>query len=469
MVKFMKNYSIWNEEKKVNLPSLQKDCTVDVAIIGGGLTGLSIGYQLKDTNFKTIILEQNECGRGVTSKSTAKITYLQEHIYHKIKRFGDEKKAQKYLESQREAVVLLKEIIEKEKIACDFESSPSYLFVTDEKNKPKLDKEYQFYKQNGVNITKTKLKNYPAIKVDDTYVFHPIKYINGLKKILKDQIYENSRVEKITQKENEYVLCVNGYTVKAKNVVLATHYPYFIYPFFFPLKNHVETSYVKAIKVSKPLKINGINLDKENLSFRFYKDYCLLLFHSSMSSARKNLRDNFIEKGEYNWTNKDVISNDYLPFIGKITKDDSFLIACGYNTWGFTNATLAGRIIKDILCKKKNKYSFLFDPKRRRNLNKFIRFFVDAGNTLTAILKSTKKNPNNQNVEYRKMKGKSVAVYIDENKKEHIVLNRCPHMKCGLVFNEVEKTWDCLCHGSRFDIDGKCLEGPSNQDISFDL
>ena len=60
-----------------------------------------------------------------------------------------------------------------------------------------------------------------------------------------------------------------------------------------------------------------------------------------------------------------------------------------------------------------------------------------------------------------------MAIYIDENKKEHIVLNRCPHMKCGLVFNPLEKTWDCLCHGSRFSIDGKCIEGPSNLDISF--
>ena len=89
------------------------------------------------------------------------------------------------------------------------------------------------------------------------------------------------------------------------------------------------------------------------------------------------------------------------------------------------------------------------------------------GCSVKAILKSTKNNVNNMGVIYKKIDGKNVAIYKDKNGKEHIVLNKCPHMKCGLVFNEVEETWDCLCHGSRFTIDGKCIEGPSNFDISF--
>ena len=84
-----------------------------------------------------------------------------------------------------------------------------------------------------------------------------------------------------------------------------------------------------------------------------------------------------------------------------------------------------------------------------------------------ALIKSGKNNVNNQEIIYKKIDYQDVAIYIDENKKEHIVLNRCPHMKCGLVFNSLEKTWDCLCHGSRFSLDGKCIEGPSNLDISF--
>ena len=141
-----------------------------------------------------------------------------------------------------------------------------------------------------------------------------------------------------------------------------------------------------------------------------------------------------------------------MPYIGSITKDNTFLIACGYNTWGMTNSILASIIIRDIILNKDNPYISLFSPKRNFNLSKIIRFPIDIKSNIKALIKSTKTNVNNSK---------------DELNKEHIVLNKCPHLKCGLVFNEIEKTWDCLCHGSRFDIDGKCLEGPSNYDITF--
>ena len=96
-----------------------------------------------------------------------------------------------------------------------------------------------------------------------------------------------------------------------------------------------------------------------------------------------------------------------------------------------------------------------------------VRLPLDIGCNVKSIIKSTKNNVNNSNVIYKKINGEKVAIYKDTNGKEHIVYNRCPHMKCGIVFNEVENTWDCLCHGSRFDLDGKCIEGPSNYDISF--
>ena len=187
----------------------------------------------------------------------------------------------------------------------------------------------------------------------------------------------------------------------------------------------------------------------------------------------KSIKGNFENlKKKYNfdyvWSNKDIITNDYLPLIGKLDEDDDgVLLACGYNTWGMTNATLASMILRDIILKRQNKYIELFRPDRLLSWNKVVRFFPDAYGSVKAILKSNKGNVNNSKVIYTKLDGKNVAIYKDENNKKHIVLNRCPHMKCGLVFNEVEKTWDCLCHGSRYDIDGKCIEGPSNHDITF--
>lgn len=243
-----------------------------------------------------------------------------------------------------------------------------------------------------------------------------------------------------------------------------------------PLKSYVETSYIGAKETTEYKNISAINIDKPTISLRYHENqnkYLIYLYNSYMSCNIKNIKDNFgellkHEDFDYVWSNKDIITNDYLPYIGRIYKNnDTFLMASGYNTWGISNGTLAGKILADIIMRSSNKYEKLFDPNRSFNLSKLVRLPIDIASSGKSILKSTKGNVNNQNVIYKKIKGINVAIYIDEKKKEHIVLNKCPHMKCGLVFNEIEKTWDCLCHGSRFDIDGNCIEGPSNYDISY--
>lgn len=475
---FMKNKSIWLEVKNKTLKCVTKDLECNTVIVGGGITGLSTLYQLRKENVDTILVERNRCGEGVTARSTAKVTYLQEKEYMNIRKFGKVNVAKEYLESQLIAIKELKRIIEKENIDCDFKEATSYLFTDEEENRKKIDDEYDFLKSAGADVEYEKSKEYKyAIKAKGNYMFHPVKYVLSLRNILQEYIYENSKVEKISRKNGEYKCYVNGFVIKAKHVVVATHYPYFILPLLLPFKNHVETSYVGAKKVKEFKNINAINIDNKTISYRYHQDgknnYFIYLTNSMASPNVKSIKDNFEDlkkkdNFDYIWSNKDIITNDYLPLIGKIDEDDDgVLIACGYNTWGMTNATLAGMVLRDIILKRQNKYIELLRPDRLLSWNKVVRFFPDAYGSVKAILKSGKGNVNNKNVIYTKLDGKNVAIYKDENNKEHIVLNRCPHMKCGLVFNEVEKTWDCLCHGSRYDIDGKCIEGPSNQDITF--
>lgn len=465
--------------KSKELKSVNSNLECDTLVIGGGMSGLSILYQLKKANIKTILVERNRCGQGVSARSSAKITYLQGSIYQNIRRFGNIKLAKQYLNSQIAAIAELKRIVKKEHIDCDFAVATSYLFTDYEKNKDKLQQEYEFLKSAGAKVQfleNTELFKY-AIASDDTYMFNPVKYMLGLKDILKDSIYENSKVKKIVKLKSHYEVAVNGFVIKAKHVVIATHYPYFLLPMLLPFKSHVETSFVGAARVDEYKNINAINIDKEIISFRYYKtgenNYFIYLLGSTPSCNIKSIKENFAYFKEnknfvYEWSNKDIITNDYLPIIGKIDdEDDGALIACGYNTWGMSNSTIAGVIIKDIICKKENEYIESFRPNRLLNLNKVVRFIPDMIGNVKAFVKSNKNNCNNKKVCYTKYEGKRVAIYKDEKGLEHMVLNRCPHLKCGLVFNEVEKTWDCLCHGSRFDIDGKCIEGPSNYDISI--
>lgn len=475
----MKNYSFWNSNINIeDCPKISKNMEVDVLIVGGGITGISSLYHLKQANLKTILVEKYICGMGVTSRSTAKITYLQEKQYQNIKACINEDVASLYLKSQREAVNMLVDIINKENIDCNLESSPSYLFVNDKKNLKKLKSEFVFLRNNGVAVDKVtgipfNEKIIEAIKVNGTYTFHPLKYINFLKAKFKNNIYEHSKLESINKNEEFYYAIVNGFEVKAKYVIIATHYPYFVIPFLMPLKTSIETSYIGVKKANFKENFNAINLDKPCISLRtFNNKYLIYLYQSFKSCNIIDVKHNFEVLNtngpfDYVWSNKDIITNDYMPFIGRLKSNENLLFASGYNTWGFTNGTLAGKILADIILNRDNHYIDLFSPHRVLNVGKIINFPINVGCNMKAIVKGTKDNVNNSKVIYTKRNGKSVAIYKDANGIEHIVLNKCPHMKCGLILNETELTWDCYCHGSRFDIDGNLLEGPSNFDIKF--
>lgn len=472
----MNNTSIWLNNKDFSCQKLNQDMEVDVLIVGGGIAGLSTLFELKDSNLKTILVEKNLCGHGVTSRSTAKVTFLQNQIVNILK--NSSQNASLYLASQTDAIKRIKEIIAKYHIDCDFKEVSSYLFTNKKENVGKIEEIYQFLNSIQISVEKTKLKeldNILALKVDHTYTFHPLKYICYLKNNMKNRIYENSKVDKIDKIDGFYFTTINQHIIKSKYIVLATHYPYFLMPFFLPLKSHVETSFIGAKEVENTLEISAINIDKPCESIRYYQDknknYVIYLYQSFASCNVGNIKKNFDALNhnkdfQYLWSNKDVITNDYLPYIGSVDQDGTFLVATGFNTWGMTNGCLSGMVLADLILKKKNPYIELFSLNRSINLNQVLRFPIDTCCNIKAFLVSTKNNVNNRQVIYKKIDGEKVAIYKDED-GEHIVLNKCPHMKCGLVFNPVEKTWDCLCHGSRFTIDGDCIEGPSNFDIRF--
>lgn len=477
----MKNTSLWSDFKQKQIcPRLEKNLSVDVLIIGGGMTGISCAYHLINSNLKVCLVEKNEIGCGVTSRTTGKITYLQENIYSKLNKFHGKETAKLYLESQKDAIEIIKKIINDNKILCDFEQVKSYIF--DDKKINQINQEINLLKEFNINIQNTNiLPNNKIINkgfyVEDTYVFHPLKYLYALKNIILNSgvsIYENTKVTSIKKVENSYECLANDKIIKTKYIVFAVHYPYFLIPYFMPLKGYIEKSYIEAFKVKDNLKFSAINISKPTYSYRYHKDYEIFLTNSHNTCIKENDKDHFKylikNNPDYIWSNKDIITNDLLPFIGSLNNNNSMLIGTGYNTWGMTNGNLTGKIVADIILNKENKYIKLFSPLRGINTGKLLSFPLILGSNAYSFIKSKiSKNKSwyPKNVKFKKRNGKNIAIYIDENKKEHIVYNLCPHLKCSLNFNEIERTWDCPCHGSRFDIDGKCIEGPSNYNITY--
>lgn len=477
------NKSIWTEGfPKNDCKKLSDNIVVDVLIIGGGITGISTAYHLSDSNLKVCLVEKNNIGFGVTSKTTGKLTYLQENLLSKITKYHNSDKAKLYINSQKYAINLVKDIVDKEKIDCNLEKVDSYIFSN--KNVDKLNSELNLYKKLNIDAKKSnslpsKQKNINSFYVDDTYVFHPLKYIYKLKDICLKKgisIYEHTNILSINKENDYYVSKTSNYNIKSKYVVLALHYPYFIKPFWMPLKSYIEKSYIEAFKVDKTYGFSAITLSKPTISTRYHNDndkkYQIFLTNSHNACVKNDEIKNFKEllnlgnkQPDYLWSNKDIITIDSLPYIGSINKDHTFLIGTGYNTWGMTNGSLAGKILSDIILNKYNEYIELFNPKRGLNKGKLINFPLIIGSNAYSFIKS--KLSNNNNVRYEFRNGKRVAIYTDENNTEHIVYTLCPHFKCNVSFNEMEKTWDCPCHGSRFDIDGNVIEGPSNYNICY--
>lgn len=472
----MKNKSIWinTVQKEHKNKSLPKEINTDILIIGGGITGLTTAYYLKDTNKKITLIDKSEIGMGITSKTTAKITYLQQDIYHKLKDLHSEAISKKYFDSQKEAIKLITTIIKENKIDCDLEKVKSILFTTEENKIKNLQKESKLLSSWKVDVKKYHHKKIKAgLIVEDTYTFNPLKYLNTLKKIIENKIdiYESILAESIIKKGNSYQVKTNKCLINANTVVIACHYPFFIIPNLFPLKTYIEREYVCASKVDKPKNITAINIDKKLHSVRYYKDYLIygsnehkltnkINYQKNYQKSKKDFVKYFHKEPEYIWMNQDIMSNDSLPMIGKL--EDNLYLSSAYNTWGMTNSTLGGKIISDMITKKENEYISLFNPKRI-NMPLIINSFIGAFSYLKSYIEGFfhKSNPY-----YIKINGLIYGIYIDNQGIKHKIRLICPHMKCPLVFNKEELTWDCPCHGSRFDLDGNIIETPATKNIS---
>lgn len=469
----MKNKAIWSDIKiKINKKELEENLETDILIIGGGITGLTLAYFLKDKD--VTLIDKSYLGMGVTSKTTAKITYLQGTIYQQLEKNFNEEISKLYLKSQKEAISLIEKIIKENNISCDFNKVDSIIFTTEENNISKIKREKEILESFNIktsNIENDNIKS--GIKISDSYVFNPLKYLKGLTKIIEDKvdIYENILAEDITLEDNKYIVKTKEGIIKANKVVIACHYPFFLLPTLIPLKTYVKREYVNAAKVEKTKNYTAISIDDTLHSIRFYNDYLIYGSNKHKMTSKIDYKKNYDKskldfynyfniKPEYTWVNQDVMSNDNLPFIGKIK--DNLYLATAYNAWGMTNGVIAAKLISDLIEDRENSYQKLFDPSRK-NLPLYFNSLIGSFRYMKVYAEALFKR---SNPSYIKIKGVVYGVYIDKFNKRHTIKLICPHMRCNLVFNKEEETWDCPCHGSRFDLDGNLIEGPAKKNLT---
>ncbi len=325
-------------------------------------------------------------------------------------------------------------------------------------------------------------------------MFNPRKYAFGLVNcILKNggNIYENTKATNIKFKSGFYYITANGRTIKSKYVVLATHFPIKNFPGMYFLKMYQDISYVIAVKTkSKVFDGYYVNESSPNISFRNVYEKNgenVVLISGNGHKVGRAISDKdsykFLEDiakklfGNYEllnkWSTQDCISLDKLPYIGNFSKIlPNIYVATGFKKWGMTLSNVSANIIADKILGIENKYEYLFKPSRIDALKNSKAFGEQMKETVYSIALNKFKIPKETIKDIKKdsgkivmFNGKKVGIYKDTAGYCYMVKPICTHLKCELQFNQNDKTWDCPCHGSRFNYKGQVINNPAVFDL----
>jgi glycine/D-amino acid oxidase-like deaminating enzyme/nitrite reductase/ring-hydroxylating ferredoxin subunit len=479
--------SIWTQAKEIKTnKSLPGDMTVEVAVIGAGLAGVLTAYMLQQKGISVVVLECYETGSGITKNTTAKITSQHGLIYQKLLRYKGEERAKAYAMANQMAVQKYEDMIQQHHIECDFNKLPNYIYTLDNENR--IQQEIQAVKRIGLPASLTWETRLPfpvkaAICFEQQAQFHPIKFLDGVARTLT--VYEHTKVMEI---QKDGMIITDKGNVKAKSIVITTHYPFINFPGLYFLKLHQEREYLAAIEgCGENSFLDGMYLDADphGFTFRNHQNY-LLLGSGSHRAGKQNPEDSYVKieeaakkwypgsKIKYTWSNQDCMTPDGIPYIGRYSASTPNLyVATGFNKWGMTSSMAAAEIISDMICKIPNKYEKVFKPNRIMFSGTGFILKDTAISTINLLSEHLRipKDKLNQiekgNAGVVKYKGQKYGVYRDLEDNYFFVTTKCPHLGCSLAWNQNELSWDCPCHGSRFDYKGNLINNPAMRD-AFD-
>lgn len=474
--------SVWSESCEIfKRKSLEGDIKVDIAVIGAGMAGILTAYMLKENGFDVVILEADKIASGATKNTTAKITSQHNLIYNKlIDNFGFDK-AMQYAKANEKAVQNYKKIINQKNIDCDFEQKPSYVYSLD--NLKSIEAEIESANKLGIDAKFIDKTNLPfdikgAVKFDNQAQFNPLKFI----KFISDNIiiYENTMAKAI----NEDVIVTDKGNVKAKLIIVTTHFPFMNIPGYYFMRMYQQRSYVIALENAIQLDGMYIDANEQGYSFRNYKNLLLLGGAGHRTGKKENgksyeklrkVANEFYpsSKEKYNWSAQDCMSLDGVPYIGHYSSSTpTMYVATGFNKWGMTGSMVSAMIISDMIIGNNNDYIDVFSPQRFNLTASAKTLGEDSVQAIKSFIAQIFEIPK-ENIEHIEnchggiveYNGDKVGVYKNEMGEVFTVTTRCPHLGCQLEWNEDELSWDCPCHGSRFDYKGNLIDNPATRSL----
>lgn len=428
--------SIWGETAELpDFPQLKADIKTEVLIIGGGMAGVLCAYMLEREGVDYVLVEADTLCSGITKNTTAKITSQHGLIYNKLAgRYGIENAAL-YLRANQEAVEKYAELCKD--MDCDFERKDAFVYSLD--NPRAIADELDTLRELKVSagFLQELLLPFPiagAIRFENQAQFHPLKFVRAIAKQLN--IYEHTVVRELVgcRARTDYG------TINADKIIVATHFPFLNKHGSYFMKLYQQRSYVIALEHAADLKGMYIDEASNGMSFRNYKELLLIGGggHRTGKSGRNWDEISRFAAMQYpdahetcRWSTQDCMSLDGIPYIGSYSRNTPNLyVATGFNKWGMTSSMVSAMMLTDLIAEKKNPYAAVFTPSRNILKPQLAMNAVEATKNLLTI-----SSP------------------------------RCPHLGCALKWNKAEHSWDCPCHGSRFDGEGQLIDNPATGDL----
>ena len=427
--------SIWNDCHLPEYPPLQGDIKTDVLVIGGGMAGLLCAYYLKASGVNCVVAEADHIGRGITKNTTAKVTAQHGLIYHKlISHFGAET-AQQYLDINEQAVTAFRKLCKN----MDYGWEDQINFIYSCGNHALLEREYSALQSLGFPAKTVQELPLPfptagAVAFPHQGQIHPLQFLSAISKDMT--IFEKTPIRELT----ESCAITDRGRIFADSFIVATHFPFLNKHGSYFMKLYQQRSYVLALENISTFE--GMYLDEQEngLSFRHYGDTLLLGGGGHRTGKQggswKELEQ--ITQQYYpnatitkRWATQDCMTLDGLPYIGQYSKNTpNLFVATGFNKWGMSSSMVSARILTDLVQGRSNPYADIFSPSRN-------------------------------------MLHKQLGLNLLESTKNLLTPTapRCPHLGCALKWNRQEHSWDCPCHGSRFDKNGHLIDNPATGDL----
>lgn len=484
--------SLWQTEHRPEFPKFKGNSSAQAVVVGGGICGLLCAYELLQNGVKDIVLLESRkiCG-GATGHTTAKISSQHGLIYRKLIDGLGRERAEQYAHYNEEAIGAFQKIVETEGIDCDFVSCDAYLYALTDAGAHKLEAEADAAKHLSIDAQivhdcEIPLPVRAALRFPNQARFHPLKFAYRLAEILQKkgvQIFEDSLVIAL---EDNTVITREG-RVYGKNVIMCTHYPFANFKGMYYTRIVQSRSYIVALENAQKLKGMYLDCEQGGCSFRSqpWEGRNLLLFsmfdhktghetdvahYRRMEEEAKKLYPESTVR--FRWSAQDCMTNDSIPYIGRYRQQgNNVYLATGFNKWGMTSSMAAAGIISSLIVSGGEDHT-VFSPSRSDFSMQASTMFREVGDIAANFMKgylepparhlSELKNGEGSLVEYQ---GAKIGAYRDEEGNLHGVNPVCPHMHCPLQWNPEELTWDCPCHGSRFDEKGKVMENPASRTL----